>query len=338
LETLSVDIDAFRTIPSSEGEQEEATELMAGLKFRGHGSNPYDRVQSMQAQLTAFSAAPNFLHPSCWPSHTCLTALDIRGPVPMLQKDSIFEVIGPRALRIPSLEALHLDVCGLPALPTSVKQCFHILSLTRLTSLTVTTAASTSTSLHVFWESIGGHASLRKLHIWLQKDCTFGPNDAVTFTIPPSWTHLSCLSDLQLLHATWYTNPAALVQLTGLQSLGTHCAAQQLPQILHSCAQLPSLTSLSLYDIDEHLQAAPQAVGQLIGGPCSSSSPLQVLQLPDFQGMSVGQLQLFPGLTQLTLWGDLSEFPNGHLRRLASLQLLQHLKLQCIVVTQELCW
>jgi hypothetical protein len=259
----------------------------------------------------------------------------------MLQKGSIFEAIDLRALHVPNLVALDLDVCGLPALPTSVGQCYHILSLTRLTSLTVTTAASVNTTMHVFWESVGALTSLRKLHISLQQGCPSGPEHAAAFTIPPSWTALSLLLEMKLLHATWYTNPAALAHLAGLQMLCMHYAAQQLPQILHACVQLPSLTSLTLYDIDEHLQASPQAVRQLSGG--SWNSPLQVLELRGFQSqrfqaVTGAELQLFQGLSKLILWGDERNFPDSQMLPLASLQLLRHLELHRITVTVEVCW
>jgi hypothetical protein len=340
LETLTINIDAVHTTPSSNGEQGKVSRsLMAGLKFRGDGSTSYDRVRSMQAQLSAFSAAPNFLHPACWTSHTCLTAVDITSPIPALRQGSIFRAIDMRALRIPSLEELDLEVCGLicglPVLPSSLELCNHLSDFPRLTFLSVGSTASIHTSMHTFWESIGALAQLRKLHIWLQ--C--GPKGAATFTIPTSWTALSRLTDLQLLHATWYSNPAGLVHLEGLQNLWMNYATQQLPQILTSCAQLPSLTSLMLYGIDgESMHAATQEVGQLLAGPSNSGSPLQVLQLLEFQRMTGAQLRLFPGLTKLNVWGDYSKFPNSHLTPLADLSLLQHLELHRIKITQELCW
>jgi hypothetical protein len=332
LESLVIDIGAFHP---------RATPVIA-FQLQGHGSTPYDRVSSMQAQLAAFSATPNFLLPACWSSHTCLTAINICS-MDLLPEGSMLRSTPLPVLRLPSLQELRIHLPGHPVLLSAEEQCL-LSRLTRLTTLEISTSANMDIGggMKTLWESIGTLPALKALGSRLHGGHS-KPSAATPFTIPATWTALSGLSSLKLRHPACSTNPEALTHLTSLQSLDMTYTAEQLPQVMRCCAQLPALTTLTLHGVTRlHQGGAQPAVGagQLAAGARSSCSPLKFLELSDYS-MAEAPLQLFPGVSKLVLWGNWCKdvaLPGGAVKPLTSLRGLKHLEMHCFSDTLELCW
>jgi hypothetical protein len=344
LELLDIDIVAMEGTCGwmENGRRHDVYTRVVFLRFCGLGNTPLERVASMQAQLTSFSALPNFLHSGCWPDYPCLYSVDIN-KLTELPQDSMFLSAPLHALRVPSLEDLSIELPWLPQLPPAEAQC-KISSLARLTKLYITTDASTTLhSMQALWEHMGALSSLQQLSICLHvDDCVpAAPSTSDTFSIPSTWTALRSLTKLSLSNAP-ALHSEALLPLANLQTLDIKCPAAQLPRVATCLAQLASLTALTVQGVAEQLPNGPeQAELAASHVACSScSSTLQVLDI-SHPTLAAVPLQQFSTLTRLAYAGRRDSpalFPASQVKPLASMKLLQTLTLQSITLTPEFCW
>jgi hypothetical protein len=321
------------------------------LHFQGQGSTVSSRTASMQAQLAAFgSATPNFLYPTCWPDHPCLTSINI-------DVDTEDDIAFPAgsvlcsgslvpSLRVPSLRSLHINLTHLPMPPLAGEQPYRASSLLHLTCLEVITTNEITAQTQPLWESIGALTNLETMRIAQRQDCN--NQEMGILTIPATWTALSRLTELKF-EDTCVINPGALTSLICVQTLVVCAPDEQLGQVVACCAQLASLTSLTMSDNEGQLlpggeDAAQQFAASLapLQAPCRTiCSPIQDLWIKSLTPLADVPFHHLACLTRLYYRGcgtaASAAFPGSQLC-LSSLQMLQVLQLYDFTATEELVW
>jgi hypothetical protein len=294
----------------------------------------------MQSQLAAFSTIANFLRPACWHSHPCLTQVVIDGNMARFPQGAMFRGAFLPLLQVPSLRDLDIALYYLPDFPPAEEQR-HISCLQELTSLKITTNASTTPHMEALCECTGALSSLQVLRV--SRKSSTAVDD---FTIPTTWAALAHLTSLSF----WYmcvSNITALIPLARLRTLHLHCQAEQLGAVLACCAQLPSLTALNISAfVREGRELELPVEGASLPSSSSSSrssTTLKSLEIASYDECRLADvpLQLLPGLTTLTYRGSFrapSAFPGSQVKSLAGLEMLQTLALHNVQVTLELCW
>jgi hypothetical protein len=327
---------------TSDGQRFNGMQHAMFLEFSGQGSTPADRVASMQRHISAFST--DFLQPNRWTSHPCLTTINM-GDLNLLPATSMLRTSSPLlpVFCVPSLENLCIDLPSLPRLPSAAAEQRHLSRLSKLSAFSVVSTPSITPCVQDLWESLGALTSLQFLEISKKQYLNDnGPRVINVFPIPITWAALSRLTRLSFSD-TCVSNPQALLPLTALQSLWLYCPAEQLAWVVTCCAQLASLTALTLFKSDGQPPAGQDLAGPAHPSlPCGSySSPLQDLNLR-YHSLADAPLELLPALTRLAYcsgWAPRSPpFPGSQVKPLADLKMLRSLDLSGVTLTPEFCW
>jgi hypothetical protein len=283
LEVFTVEIS---TAPSADDGANSVPVLE--LHLAGQGTNPSDRVASMQAQLAAFRTTPNFLNSANWHLlQPCLTTLVFINPSagapdhPMALPTIFASPL--HLLQIPSLRSLEVDFSTMPA-SLGAEQEALVSNLLQLTHLAGTVADSNRRPMDSFWSHAASLPRLRAM------DVAGDPGEA--FTIPCSWRSCSSLTSLIFNSAiTSLANLSSLQSLPCLQSLKLACA----PADLAHLRRLVHLTFLDVTCVGE-LGAAGQQQAQgaqqqpaPLHAQQQQPAPLQVQQQPAAGAPAAGQ-------------------------------------------------
>jgi hypothetical protein len=337
------------------------------LHLAGQGTNPSDRVASLQAQLAAFRTTPTFLHSANWHLlQPCLTSLAFRPPWPGAQGECNLPTIvtSPlHLLQVPSLRSLKVNFSTLPASLREEQQAL-VSNLLHLTHLAGTVADSNGLPMDSFWSHA---ASLPLLHSLEVAGKPFSRAEA--FTIPRSWRSCSSLTSLIFSRdITSLANLSCLQSLPCLQSLKLACAPADL-------AHLRRLVHLTLLDVtctkraaagQQQAQGAQQqpaaeqgaagaaqgaeaAAGAAQGAEAAAAAAAaaaenwacsdNLLKLRWWCHLEAAPLQHLTSLNRLHLIAlDAERLPDSLLAPLVELQQLQELKLWNVQLTPDLCW
>jgi hypothetical protein len=271
------------------------------FEFQGQGAAPDSQVRSMQQQLAALRTTSQFLAPTTWPAHGCLTRLGIDALFPWNAQHN-------QAILLPSLVDLRVHrICA----DDPFTCLLQVSTLSRLTSLALLGPGLRALNRHgALWQSIARLPALRRLAI----DGNLVQRGSSPISMLPGWGALpDCVSQLQTLEA--FHLESCPLELTQLSKLGT-IKELRLSRVLAmgklaSLFVLPHLTSLEAGEsyggglLGDILPAAPVAevparwregMRHLSWGEWSDGSLCILGQLTSICGLEMIQVKVSPQL------------------------------------------
>jgi hypothetical protein len=247
-------------------------ELPNEAHFTGKGSTPDEKQASMQQQLHSMCNSPAFLSPESWPTHHCLSKLELNNGLgaqhaPMCSS-ALAAVASLQSLTVCTPDPAELAVCR---------------GLSRLSSLTHLKLWATENGDGLLADLSAEVACLASLASLQLDEYAFG---CEVDCIPSSWSRLSSLTSLHLHLGGCDLQLSSLSGLTAMQAVVlVACTAHG--GVAQLCA-LPALTKLQGRSIKRAPEggdaAADSAAAQAASAAaraaraCGGPAPAAVLQ------------------------------------------------------------